>query len=364
MFVKKTWKKILGFVAVIVLVMMVLSAVRHRYGGRVRDPVLDSAQIARIDRIVMERPDGLKLLFDKKDADRKWMLDVQGMDVPVAEADYFKVLDFLYVFNFWEIAWIPDEDEERAWKDLIRKQGGSLKLKAGARNLLKFKFACQDDLFLIMLGSHCYAMTSIWKPSTWMGFFTEDPKQWKSCLLLDFSPSDIRFVDLRYAFSGTSPDTLSYRLEVAASDSSAAGEVGEMFKAPVLLLHTAAGFRFLPEDANRYLSSFSQVYFTVGGEARMGKLLYTLTIGSKKDEVVCLSVFEKQVPAVSEFFFDSGVSGDRNVLRPDLFQAVVVVSRGVQTDTVQMPFVVLDKMARTASDFAEGLPASVIGNAK
>ena len=96
----------------------------------------------------------------------------------------------------------------------------------------------------------------------------------------------------------------------------------------------------------------------------MGKLLYTLTIGSKKDEVVCLSVFEKQVPAVSEFFFDSGVSGDRNVLRPDLFQAVVVVSRGVQTDTVQMPFVVLDKMARTASDFAEGLPASVIGNAK
>ena len=70
MFVKKTWKKIHGFVAVIVLVMMVLSAVRHRYGGRVRDPVLDSAQIARIDRIVMERPDGLKLLFDKKDADK------------------------------------------------------------------------------------------------------------------------------------------------------------------------------------------------------------------------------------------------------------------------------------------------------
>ena len=119
----------------------------------------------------------------------------------------------------------------------------------------------------------------------------------------------------------------------------------------------------LPDKlAERYLSAFRQVFFDPLGKARPGKLLYTLTLVPVKGGEIRLEVFEKLAssgnPAASAMLgAAASASPDSLALEPlaaDIFKAVVMFRRdGNRADTVQMPYVVLDKMVKRASWFGQ-----------
>ena len=390
MFASKTLKKLGVWGIVLVAVSFLAMAVYRRWDGSVRDPVLAPGQIAKADKILLERPDGTVFRFDRK-SDGTWLLRVKG---EVSPADPSRILDFLYVFNFWEIARVPDRQESRNWEDFIDRQGGRLQLKSGFRTLLDFAFARQGDLFLIRIGGRSYAMRSVWKPSAWMDFFSDAPEAWRNRLLMDFAYTEIRSVEVRYdTFAADSQgqshameegaffpsgDTLSYKLVLLdpvdaerSSDGSAANRP-DSFSSRYRLYVESGAFPCPDAEAENYLSAFTQIFFDPLADAKMGKRLYSLTIEPLQGEPVRLSVFEKLVPAVSELFFDgrgvdaraqagvptrvdSAALSPADAWRPDIFKAVVVC-RGSQEDTVQMPYVFLDKMAKRASWFVKPRP--------
>ena len=65
MFASKTLKKLGVWVIVLVAVSFLAMAVYRRWDGSVRDPVLAPGQIAKADKILLERPDGTVFRFDR-----------------------------------------------------------------------------------------------------------------------------------------------------------------------------------------------------------------------------------------------------------------------------------------------------------
>lgn len=361
-------------VAVLAVAALCVMAVRFRLGGRVREPLLSAGQIERIDRVVLERPDGLEMRFEKKQG--SWVMEVRKGHFPdwdslcAADAsgriprrgspcpvDDSQVSDFLNVFNFWEIARLPSEDENRCWKSFLRRNGGRLRLSEGCRTVLRLDFACRDDSLLVQAGRQCYLMRSGWKPSSWTGFFSSAPGFWQNRLLMDFDYLEIASVEVRYAgFPGGEGiaamdgfafgDTLSYKLELAPSGAGSSPGPGDEAAEdspladscmPCSLLTSCGRRAVAPDVAAGYLSAFSQVYFEDLGDARRGRLLYELTVEPVQGGAVRVEVFEKLDP--------------RGGSEPDIFKAVAAVERASGTDTVQIPYLVLDKMAKNAAWF-------------
>lgn len=382
----KALKKILFLVPALAVVALLAIALFHRMGGKVHEPVLDSAQIAQVDRVILERPDGVKLRF-AKDLDGQWSFGVaktarrtadvssQGaslqdsdpsaqaglsLDNTGAIADAAQLLDFLYVFNFWEIARIPSVEEARNWKDFIHRQGGSLKLKSGLKTLFRIRFARQGELFLVQLGSQSYAMQCPWKSSSWMDYFTGGLKIWQNRLLMDFLYSEIRSVEVRYsdAKTGTDSDTLSYKVECRPYGDASLGlpsdsQVFDSCRSSRYVLHTCSGCQALaPAVAENYFSAFAQISFEPLDDAQMGQKLYDLVLRPMEGDSICLSVFEKVSDSNNGSVVASGADSVKDiVLRQDIFKAVVVVRQASRQDTVQLPYVFLDRLAKNASWF-------------
>lgn len=403
---KKRW---VWSLAVLVLAVVFVLALRYRSGGLVAETALSSEDLARIDRIVLEYGNGSLLRFHK-DERGLWSLRFRlisggaGAAVPAGapgsvpdsvpvrgtfpafpgeggsgemQADATRIEEFLYVFNLWEISRLPSEEEAEEWMSLLDREGGSLKLKSGWKTLLKFRFAFHKGLFLIETGGQCYAMQSAWQSSTWMEFFKGGPEPWRNRVLMDFPYDRIRSVEVRYAGfpEGSPQDSLSYKLSrvdvpVEAAGKNSPVEVSRDFASEETAmashrysLLTAQGCVPLPDKlAERYLSAFRQVFFDPLGKARPGKLLYTLTLVPVKGGEIRLEVFEKLAssgnPAASAMLgAAASASPDSLALEPpaaDIFKAVVMFRRdGNRADTVQMPYVVLDKMVKRASWFGQ-----------
>ncbi len=238
-----------------------------------------------------------------------WQGSFEGVSF---EADMARMQDFLALFNTWEILMIPSDSQRRAWRNEAVERGGKLCLKAGRRKVFSASFVHTGGYFVIDRGrQQVYAVDMPYNQADNRRFFALEPDLWRNRLLFHFNYDGLASVKVSY------PDFKdSYRLL----------NTGESF-----LLEHERGVDTVPASrARAYLSSFTRVYFDAkdaGSEA--GNLLYEMEICPQEGECMIFPVFEKITEG-----------------RPDVFKALAVVRRSSGTDTVEIPYVVLDKLAK------------------
>ncbi len=303
---RKTGVAVLISLSVLLLAWAVL-AIAGRFSGKLESLEIPSEITDKVDQIEMRFSDTCFLRFQKKEGE--W----QGISERFSfEADRARIQDFLALFNTWEVLLIPSDSQRRAWQDEMAERGGKVCLRAGGRKVFSSSFVHTGGYFVIDKGRRqVYAMDMPYNPSDNRRFFASEPELWQNRLLFHFDYDGLASVKVTY------PDPKdSYRLL----------NTGQAF-----LLEHGRGVDTVPAArARAYLSSFTRVYFDAGeagGEA--GDLLYEMEICPKEGACMVLPVFGKITDG-----------------SPDVFKALTAVRRASGTDTVEIPYVVLDKLAK------------------
>lgn len=293
-----------------------------RCDGEVVNPSISMQAVDATNQIMMAH-NGRKMDM-RKDRNGVWHGACDdGIDEQFV-ADANRVKDFLMIFNLWEIAFVPNDSQAAAWKKIIDEEGSSLILRYNIiRTVLSFDFVQKDGLFIVKIPLGPYlAMQSPWLPDTWTSMFDTRREFWQSRAVLDADYSQIRSVRVDYA---DKPED-SYRLEHDAP------ATYRLSGAHGLCRDVEA------DEARAYLSAFKGIYYSARqAETVPGSPLYTIEVVTADKPACRLSVLEKHLP-----------SGE-----PDVFKAVVLWQRSeTQTDTVELAYAVLDKMAKTYGKLA------------
>lgn len=299
-------------VAVLVSLPVLLSAwavlaIAGRFSGSLDTLELPTETTDKVDQIEMRFSDTCFLRFQKKEG--VWQGSTERFSF---EADMARIQDFLGLFNTWEILMIPSDSQRRAWQAQMAERGGKVCLKAGGRKVFAASFAHTGGYFVIDQGRQkVYAMDMPYNPSDNRRFFAPEPDLWQNRLLFHFDYDGLASVQVAY------PDKKnSYRLR----------NTGQTF-----LLEHERGVDTVPAArARAYLSSFTRVYFDAKDAGiQAGELLYEMEICPKEGACTAFPVFGKITDGT-----------------PDVFKALAVVRRSSGTDTVEIPYVVLDKLAK------------------
>lgn len=282
-------------------------SLRGRFAGRMRDIQVPLARAAKVDKLELRFSDTCVLRLEKREGGR-WQGVSEAGDF---EADEARIQDFFSVLNIWEIMMIPADSQRAVWKKKLGEQGGKLLLKADGRKVFGCTFTETDGCFVIGLGRQVYAVEMPYNQTDFRNFFGSDMALWRNRLLFLFDYTGLASVRVSFP----QPER-SYRLL----------RTGDAF-----LLERAAGTDTVAASrAQAYLSSFGRVYFDFKDEkSALGELLYSMEICPRTGACAAFSVFEK---------ISYG--------RPDLFKALAVVPRGAGADTVELPYVVLDKLVK------------------
>lgn len=308
----KTAWAVISFV-LLLLVVGVFLVIAGRFSGRLSTVEIPSDVTAKVDVIEMVFADTCFLRLEKQ-TDGGWY----GKSGHIGfEADEGRIEDFLSLFNTWEVLMIPTDAQRASWKREMDERGGRISLKKGGRRLFSASFIHVDGYFVIDRGRHkVYAMDMPYNPNDCRHFFEADPMLWKNRLLFYFDYTSLAFVKVDFP-----QEEDSYRL---------------LNKGQIFLLEHAWGMDTVRTSrAQAYFSSFSRVYFDFKEEeCRVGRLLYKMEICPRMGDRMLFSVFEK-------------LTGDT----PDVFKALVMVPRLSGMDTVELPYVVLDKLVKRPSWF-------------
>ena len=301
----------LGIILCILTVFIVVALVNRRATG-VSEPTLSGSRLAAVDEVEIKRTDGAFLRLDRDAAGRWQAVSEQGCFEPEAA----RIDDLLSVFNLWEIAFIPTDSQASVWRKTIAEEGGEIRLRTKRKTLLKLHFANKDNLFVVRTGRQCYAMRSPWQTASWVRLFDVDAENWKSRSVLDLDYTQVEKVRLIYEDA----DTLSYDFE--------------RFMDSFFCVSGAEGQQDTVDAAvaRAYLAAFKGVYFDMPASgAKLGKPLYRIEVKAKDGRTFDMWVYEKQT--------ENGMS--------DLFKAMVLLPAQSSTDTVELSYAVLDKMAKT-----------------
>ncbi|MCM1530932.1 MAG: hypothetical protein NC048_00270 [Bacteroides sp.] len=296
-----------GSALLLLLAVWAAFAVRGRFAGRMQDIQLPLARAAKVDRLELRFSDTCTLRLEKRE-DGRW----QGVsEAGTFEADEARIQDFFLVLNTWEIMMIPADSQRAVWKNKLGEQGGKLLLKADGRKVFGCTFTETDGCFVIGMGKQVYAVEMPYSQMDFRHFFGSDMALWQNRLLFLFDYTGLASVRVNFP----QPER-SYRLL----------RTGDAF-----LLERAAGTDTVAASrAQAYLSSFGRVYFDYRDEkGTAGQWLYDMEVCPRAGACVAFSVFEKITYG-----------------HPDLFKALAVVPRGAVHDTVELPYVVLDKLVK------------------
>ena len=312
---RRLWRYTMGALVGVLLLLLVFVAGSRR-AGRLNEPTLSGSRLAAVNEIEIRMADGVFVRLNKDGAGQWRAVCEQG----TFEPDASRIEDLLAVFNLWEIAFIPTDSQASAWREMMEKEGGYVRLQAGIRTFVKLQFVYRESLFMVRQGRHFYAMQSPWQPASWPKLFAAEPGAWQSRAVWDLDYLQIKRVKVRYAGA----DSLSYclkRLDDGTFRIDDAAGVSDTVDAAV---------------ARAYLAAFKGVYFDASSLRTVrGKPLYDIEVEAGDGRFFALSVFEKQT--------EEGL--------PDLFKAVVVRPRQTAADTVELSYAVLDKMAKTRDWF-------------
>lgn len=286
---------------------------RNRFGGEASEITLSTQTTESVDEIRLMFSDTCFLQL-KKGADGQW----QGLSGKESfEADAAQVNDFLSVFNTWEILSIPTDSQASEWKKEMSGQGGELLLKNGRRGLLRAWFLQGENGLVLKQGVHQFYWVGVpYRSTDWLHFFSPDVAQWHNRLLMHLDYTALASVCVDYAQRRDSyclrKDAENYLLEY--------GEHLDTVSISV---------------AQAYLSAFSRVYFDFRSpKSEVGRFLYNLEVCTQSGTCSSFSVFEKTIAG-----------------KADIFKAMVTVERPAGVDTVEIPYVVLDKLVKTADWF-------------
>lgn len=296
----------------ILLAAWAVFAIAGRFSGSLDTLELPTEITDKVDQIEMRFSDTCFLRFQKKEG--VWQGGTERFSF---EADMARIQDFLGLFNTWEILMIPSDSQRRAWQAQITERGGKVCLKAGGRKVFAASFVHTGGYFVIDQGRQkVYAMDMPYNPSDNRRFFAPEPDLWQNRLLFHFDYDGLASVKVTY------PDKKdSYRLL----------NTGKAF-----LLEHEKGVDTVPAArARAYLSSFTRVYFDAKDAGNKAEgLLYEMEICPKEGDCMTFPVFGKLTDGT-----------------PDVFKALTVVRRSSGTDTVEIPYVVLDKLVKRPSWF-------------
>lgn len=310
------WRIFLGIGAVLLFLVIGL-LLKTRFSGNTSDIRLGTGLTESVDEIRLMFSDTCFLQL-KKGADGQW----QGLSGKESfEADAVQVNDFLSVFNTWEILSIPTDSQASEWKRQMAGQGGKLLLKCGRHKLLRASFLQQKNGLVLNSGAQQVYLTGMpYRGVDWLHFFSADVAQWHNRLLLHFDYMALISICVDYAERRDSyclrKDAENYLLEY--------GEHSDTVHVSV---------------AQAYLSAFSRVYFDFWDKkSGMGRFLYDFEVCTRSGTCSSFSVFEKTTDG-----------------KADIFKAMVTVERPAGVDTVEIPYVVLDKLAKTPDWFQSRL---------
>lgn len=308
---------IFTWIGVALLLLVLGFLLRNRFWGEASDITLSSQATESVDEIRLMFCDTCFLQL-KKNADGQWQ-GLSGNDS--FEADAAQVNDFLSVFNTWEILSIPADSQAGEWKREMAFRGGELLLKSGKHKLLQASFMPCNEGLVLRQRSHPLCWVGMpYRSGEWLHFFRPEAGQWHNRLLIHFNYTELISVCVDYSESEA-----SYCLK--RNDGG------------YLLKHGAASDTVPVAVAQAYLSAFSRVYFDFRNpKSGVGRFLYDLEVCTSSGSCPAFRVFEKTT------------DGD-----PDIFKAMVTVERPAGVDTVEIPYVVLDKLAKTPDWFRSRL---------
>lgn len=306
-------KRNMVLIGALLSLLAVVLPLKNHFSGKVREVALPYTITEEIDELRLDFPDHSFLIL-KKQPDGGW----EGIsDKESFKADKLRVEDFLSLFNTWEIIGIPTDSQSLELRRRMERQAGKILLKGKKRSLFRASFMLWNDAFWIKRRYQPLCMVGMpYRTLEWMRFFEPGAAQWKNRQLMPFNYTDIFSVGVDY------PEGLdSYRIV----------DAGAFYR-----LEYAQGVDTVPVAvAQAYLSAFGGIYFDFrNGKSGVGRFLYGMRICSRAGVCADFRVFEKDTDG-----------------HPDLFKALVVVRHSQMADTVEMPYVVLDKLAKTSRWF-------------
>lgn len=283
--------------------------------GKVDVLNLDPAVLEKTESIRFEWTGNRILEMNKDEISGVWSGRYGEEDF---EPDFSVIVDFLHVFNLWEIGYIPNDSLLEAWKECYSDSISRLVLAGKDGKIMDLYFYDNGTDFVVRKGSSIYPMVSVWNPTVWKNYF--DPEQWdiwRNRLMINLDYVDV--AEVAFIPEKENNDRYAYRIALGSDgnytfSSERTGEVS-----------------LDREKVESYLAAFRQVYFDLhGAEENIGKALYRLEVVPVQGETRRMKVHEKI----------------RSGGKPDIFKAVVVIDRGMKYDTVELPYVVLDKMVK------------------
>lgn len=290
--------------------------------AKVPDLKVDAGVLENVDDITFEWADGSDLRFQRKSGVWEARRGKESFepDASVIEA-------FLPVFNLWELSYIPSDSLRQVWLDEWVDSMSRLVLRSRGKKVLDIYFCGHEDALLVKNGHSVYPMTSPWQSATWKDYFRSSLwHQWRNRMMVNWDYNHIAEVHFIPGGADGGRRDSSYCLSLI-SDGTYHMDVhgGESFTVPT-------------DRAQAYLSAFRQVYFD-DYEQESGSVLadpkFTIRIVPMQGDVRQMDLYEKR-----------GRSG-----QPDIFKAVVLFRSGDDVDTVELSYVVLDKMLKSPSWF-------------
>lgn len=291
--------------------------------ARVPDLKVDAGVLENVDDITMEWADGSDLRFQKESGVWEGRRGNESF-----EPDVSVIEDFLPVFNLWELSYIPSDSLRQVWLDECVDSMSRLVLRSHGKKVLDIYFCEYEDVLLVKDGHSVYPMTSPWQSTLWKDYFRSSLwYRWRNRMMVNWDYNHIAEVHFIPGVSDGGRKDSSYSLSLV-SDGTYHMDVqgGESFTVPT-------------SRAQAYLSAFRQVYFDDYGREPGGGFpatpMFTIRIVPIQGDVRQMDLYEKR-----------GRNGQR-----DIFKAVVLFRSGDDVDTVELSYVVLDKMLKTPSWF-------------
>lgn len=309
---KNKYRKIgiaIGVLLLLLVAVWVTFIIAGRFSGSMEAVEIPMSVTERVDEIEIRFSDTAFLRLKKQD-DGAW----QGQSMHFSfEADPARIQDFLALFNTWEILMIPNDSQREEWKNEMEKKGGKVVLRKGGSKVFSASFLHTDGYFVIDKGrGRFYAMDMPYNQSDNRQFFSVQAENWQNRLLFNLDYTALLSVWVNFYRDTRN----SYYLE----------NRGGAF----VLEHGKEADTVSVSRAQAYLSSFARVYFDKReAGSSLGEPLYEMEICPKEGRCVAFTVFEKLKEGT-----------------PDVFKALAVVIPYETPDTVEIPYVVLDKLAK------------------
>lgn len=291
------------------------------------------SRLETVDFIRFERPDADPLTLRKDLSTGRWTAECGKTSF---EADASQVETFLHVLNLWEVAYVPDDSARQAWRDAWPVCASRLLLRSGGKTVWRLSYCGSNEErndgvreFVIRIRRQFYPMTSSWQPSTWKDFFGEDLQVWRNRMIMNWDYDQIAAVEIEDGGMEECGSGRSYRIALESDGEyylKGLGKGGEMLDR---------------RKVQAYLSCYRQVYFDplepARRDASVGNFLYRLTVVPVQGDPKRMDIFQKR-----------NETGE-----PDLFKAVVLLRSSDRVDTVELSYVVVDKMIKTVDWFRE-----------